>query len=103
MGPKDKAAYCRSAKGSEQQKEMNSSPVLLAAARLPAERVLDLLLQYGADPNLTNASGQTALFHAQRFEQPRNVKRLVQAGARTPIRDPQGHPPATGGIQQQPN
>ncbi|WP_324679195.1 ankyrin repeat domain-containing protein [Hymenobacter sp. GOD-10R] len=37
---------------------MNATPVLFDAARLPAEkhRVLQLLLEYGADSNLTNGS-----------------------------------------------
>ena len=39
---------------------MNSTPVLFDAARLPAaqQRVVGLLLQFGADSTLTNGSGQ---------------------------------------------
>jgi hypothetical protein len=50
---------------------MNSTPVLFDAARLPADkqRVLYLLLAYGADSTLTNGSGQTVQLPARRWPQ----------------------------------
>jgi hypothetical protein len=46
---------------------MNSTPVLFYAARLPAaqQRVLGLLLQFGADSTLPNGSGQRVRLPAQ--------------------------------------
>ncbi|WP_084708861.1 ankyrin repeat domain-containing protein [Hymenobacter norwichensis] len=46
---------------------MNSTPVLFYAARLPAaqQRVLRLLLQFGADSTLPNGSGQRVQLPAQ--------------------------------------
>lgn len=50
---------------------LNSIPVLFDAARLPADkqRVLYLLLAYGADSTLTNGSGQTVRLPARRWPQ----------------------------------
>jgi hypothetical protein len=53
---------------------LNSTPVLFFATRLPPaqQRVLDLLLAYGADSTLTNGSGQTVRLPARQWPyQPR--------------------------------
>lgn len=48
---------------------MNATPVLFDAARLPTDkqRVMYLLLAYGADSTLTNGSGETVRLPAQRW------------------------------------
>ncbi len=69
---------------------MNSSPVLMDAARLADSQPLQLLLRYGANPNLTDGGSETALFHAARFGRRANVEALLAAGARPELRNSQG-------------
>lgn len=73
---------------------MNSTSALFEAARTQCSvPTLGVLLQYKADPNQRNGSGETALFHAIRFRQLENVRQLLQAGAYIDIKDESGNTP----------
>lgn len=73
---------------------MNSTPVLFEAARLTGpEPVLGALLQHGADPNLRNGSGETALFWAVQVGSTANVQLLLEHGARPDVRNRAGTTP----------
>lgn len=73
---------------------MNSTSALFEAARTQCTvSILGILLQYKADPNQRNGSGESALFHAIRFRQIENVQLLLQAGAHIDIKDNRGNTP----------
>jgi len=57
------------------------TPALIRAVHTEKPAFVELLLERGADPNLTNAYGETALFHAARFEQVECARLLLAHGA----------------------
>lgn len=55
---------------------------LMGAVYKGQRRLIERLLTIGANPNLSNALGQTALMLAAQTEQPEVMHRLIEAGAR---------------------
>ena len=64
-------------------------PIMIAAAEGKAEAV-KILLEKGADPNVTNAKGRTALMFAARYGYDSIVDDLLNAGAKPDITPPDG-------------
>ena len=62
--------------------------LLIAAARYGHERVVDLLLQRGAEVNLQDSDSWTALMYAARYGHERVVELLLQHGADVNLRSP---------------
>jgi len=66
--------------------------LLIAAARYGHERVVDLLLQRGAEVNLQDSDSWTALMYAARYGHERVVELLLQHGADVNLRSPPTKP-----------
>ena len=65
-----------------------NTPLILAAEGEPA--IVQLLLDRGADMDLQNRNGVTALIAAVKYEDPELAMMLIQAGASMDIRDRKG-------------
>lgn len=70
--------------------EVNGATALHQAALLGNEKVVELLLRGGADPNIADRIGATPLFYAVWTEQERIVKMLLASGAKAGLRDNAG-------------
>jgi len=57
-------------------------PPLIVAVMLQRTRIVETLLQYGADPNLADRDGETPLHFAVKLGDPETVLQLLQYGAR---------------------
>ena len=64
---------------------------LQACAYKGFEDAVAILLKYGADPNLWDPNGTTALIYATQFKHVKIAKMLVEAGADVKYRDPNGN------------
>ena len=64
--------------------------LLMRAARYGHERVVELLLQHGADVNLQDSDGITALMFAARYGHERVVDLLIRHGAELNLQDSVG-------------
>ena len=71
----------------------STGTALLGAAFKGYDEIVAYLLERGADPAITNASGGTALTFAAMFNRGGVVDLLLTAGARTDITDLQGKTP----------
>ena len=70
--------------------ERDGVTLLMGAAVNGHERVVDILLQRGADANLKNSRGGTALMHAAIEGHERVVELLLQRGAEINVQDSRG-------------
>ena len=66
-------------------------PLLLAAIGLERWTLVKLLLEHGADPNITNRDGHRALIEAIKKRQPDIVKLLLEHGADPSVKDNLGY------------
>lgn len=66
---------------------------LQLAASKQSEPMLKLLLQAGADPNLPDSLGQTAMFEAMEHANPAIISLLLKAGAPIDAQDRDGNTP----------
>lgn len=55
-----------------------------------ASGIVGILLAHGAEPNVQDGSGRTALMHAASFNQPAVIKQLAENGADLNLRDSKG-------------
>ena len=65
-------------------------PLIRSASFYADPRCVLRLLASGADPNLSGASGQTALMAAAEFDRPCVIKMLLEFGAVPSLRDARG-------------
>jgi ankyrin repeat protein len=72
--------------------DITGATILQEAAALESAPV-SALLEMGADPNVRDTRGRTALHRAAELELRGNVLALVQAGAEVDVRDREGHTP----------
>lgn len=68
-------------------------PVFLLQSVSPRPEIIDLLVEYGADPNARNPSGETLLHLTG---DPEAIRRLVSVGADINAKDHQGRTPMMG-------
>jgi ankyrin repeat protein len=76
-----------------QKSLVDGSTPLVHAAALGKDECVEVLLTHGADPNATNAKGQSALLIASRSGFASIVKLLLQRGANPNIADSVGRKP----------
>jgi hypothetical protein len=68
---------------SNPDEDVRGETALMYAVDLPDKiRIIELLLQHGANPNLANSKGETPLHHAVGSANLAAVRRLLDAGAR---------------------
>ena len=72
----------------------DTSPLTWLAERYYSSRVLDTLIEYGADVNSVTPNGDTPLHHAVRCRNEEMVQKLLAAGARADVKDKQGKLPS---------
>ena len=78
---------------------MQVTPLMQAVFRSD-EKLVTLLLDYRADPNLRNLYGGTALHMAVKWERQTIVALLLERGADDSITDPEGDTPLKIAIDQ---
>ncbi len=71
----------------------NDVPLVAAASVVLDNRMLELLLEHGADPNERSSLGRTALHWACQFGSDAAVRALLRSGADPNARDETGAPP----------
>jgi|GEM_PF-6743213 len=74
-----------------QNNTCRSTPLILASSFENRKEIAYDLIQSGADVNLQDVNGFTALMHAVSLENIQSVRQLLQAGANPNIQDNQGH------------
>ena len=70
--------------------ENGGSPLLAAARNAPTSEKIEVLLDAGADPKLSDKYGRTALHFASQGDSPAIVNTLIEAGAELHARDARG-------------
>ena len=68
-------------------------PATISGYQSSAPKIIESLLASGADPNATSLNGQTALHVAALFGDVASVQLLIQARARTDLKDTNGRTP----------
>ena len=79
--------------------DSNSSPLMVAAQNQLSEEV-ELLLAAGADPNVANTYGYTALSQAVSRDDKRSVQNIIRAGANVNARDVVGRTAFMNAVHQ---
>ncbi|RMB61048.1 ankyrin repeat domain-containing protein [Dokdonia sinensis] len=77
--------------GASINEESNYGSAIMAATVKGAIKIVQLLLEYGADPNVTDANGTTALLYATMFQQNEIATLLLNYKADTSLKDNRGN------------